>query len=457
MGTTTNYGWNYGTRGQNPWWTEWAAIFQAIDTTMLTKADLVGCTFTGNVLFTGAVGSYAQLSLQDLDGTLPYYIRQTSDLNGDATLNDILQIGSNVSAGGAQVIGSQPGVYLQWERDFLSIGRRYSEWHVNHIMTDGTIKRTLQSSIDSVSANGLINITNAILQQNTFSDLDYSTAMGGTNATSFSNFGLAQVTLTATNAGVTRTEASTIYIAGPPIEGLNTTITNPWALKINNGYQYINTGVSGGLYIGGSAMQSAKPPFSLAIEGQTVLGGTPSTNLFSSDAYQLILGSGVGNNGMTIFSGVAGTGNIYFADANVNNANNRIGQIVYDHSTNVMSIYIGAAECVRITENQKIGGSAERATTEGTHHLDIFDGTAPAGTLANGCSIYSAAGELFTMDAAGNATLQTPHDDKGEWVFYSKNTVTGKTLKIDMERMMRKLNDMLGGDFIHEFMEEVTP
>lgn len=112
---------------------------------------------------------------------------------------------------------------------------------------------------------------------------------------------------------------------------------------------------------------------------------------------------------------------------------------------------------VRITSNEKIGGSALRATTEGTNHLDIFDGTAPVGTLANGGSIYSVAGELYMMDAAGNATLQTPHDEKGEWVFYSKNTVTGKTLKIDMERMMRKLNDMLGGEFIHEFMEEVTP
>jgi len=112
---------------------------------------------------------------------------------------------------------------------------------------------------------------------------------------------------------------------------------------------------------------------------------------------------------------------------------------------------------VNTTGNIKIGGSASRATTVGSNALHIFDGTAPAGTLANGGSIYSAAGELFTMDAAGNATLQTPHDDKGEWVFYSKNTVTGRTLKIDMERMMRKLNDMFGGDFIHEFTEEVTP
>ena len=96
----------------------------------------------------------------------------------------------------------------------------------------------------------------------------------------------------------------------------------------------------------------------------------------------------------------------------------------------------------------KIGGTVDRQTVIGTKVLHIFDGTPPEGTLADGCSIYSDAGELYTMDAAGNATLQTPHNDQGEWIFYSKNTVTGKVLRIDMERMLRRLNDLMGGDFI---------
>jgi hypothetical protein len=103
--------------------------------------------------------------------------------------------------------------------------------------------------------------------------------------------------------------------------------------------------------------------------------------------------------------------------------------------------------------NVKIAGIADRGTDVGTNALHIFNGTAPTGTLANGCSIYSSSGELYTMDAAGNATLQTPHNDQGEWVFYSKNTVTGKVLKIDVERMLRRLNDLMGGDFVREFME----
>lgn len=31
-GTTINFGWNYGTQGQSPWWNTWTTLFQAVDT-----------------------------------------------------------------------------------------------------------------------------------------------------------------------------------------------------------------------------------------------------------------------------------------------------------------------------------------------------------------------------------------------------------------------------------------
>lgn len=52
MGTTTNYGWNYGTRKQNPWWNEWVKIFQDIDTEMSLKLNLYGGTTSGTVIGT---------------------------------------------------------------------------------------------------------------------------------------------------------------------------------------------------------------------------------------------------------------------------------------------------------------------------------------------------------------------------------------------------------------------
>jgi hypothetical protein len=105
--------------------------------------------------------------------------------------------------------------------------------------------------------------------------------------------------------------------------------------------------------------------------------------------------------------------------------------------------------------NLKLGGTAERATTAGTNHLDIFNGTAPVGTLADGISFYSAAGEAYVMDAAGNATLISPHDSEtNEWIFRSKHTPTGKVLRIDVERLLRFVNDHFGLDAVKEFVEE---
>lgn len=104
--------------------------------------------------------------------------------------------------------------------------------------------------------------------------------------------------------------------------------------------------------------------------------------------------------------------------------------------------------------NVKIGGTAVRGTTEGSNQLDIFNGTAPVGSLSNGVSFYSSAGEARVMDSGGNSTLLSPHDRiTNEWIFHSKNTFTGRTLRIDMERMMKFLNGYFGTDFIHEYVE----
>jgi hypothetical protein len=113
-------------------------------------------------------------------------------------------------------------------------------------------------------------------------------------------------------------------------------------------------------------------------------------------------------------------------------------------------------ERMRITNigNVKIAGTVSRATTEGTNHLDIFDGTAPVGTLANGISLYSTAGELRVMDAGGTATLLSPHDKEGYWVYDSTDTTTGRRLKIDMEKFMKWLNKKFDTDFVHEYMKE---
>lgn len=64
----------------------------------------------------------------------------------------------------------------------------------------------------------------------------------------------------------------------------------------------------------------------------------------------------------------------------------------------------GGTESARLDSNRNIlvGGTATRSTTAGSAHLDLFNGTAPAGTLTNGVSVYSSSGDLNFMDSAGN-------------------------------------------------------
>lgn len=48
-----------------------------------------------------------------------------------------------------------------------------------------------------------------------------------------------------------------------------------------------------------------------------------------------------------------------------------------------------------------------------------------------------------------------PHDRQtNEWIFNSTDTRTGKTLRIDVERLLRFVNDHFGLDCVHDFIVE---
>ena len=73
---------------------------------------------------------------------------------------------------------------------------------------------------------------------------DKATAASGTVAHgAFSSFGADGIN--ATNASVTYTNASTVYVAGAPSAGTNVTITNPWATYIAAGKSYLGDRVDG--------------------------------------------------------------------------------------------------------------------------------------------------------------------------------------------------------------------
>ena len=69
--------------------------------------------------------------------------------------------------------------------------------------------------------------------------------------------------------------------------------------------------------------------------------------------------------------------------------------------------------------------------------------------------IYAASGSLYAYDSSGQATMLTSHDKQtGEWIFYSKNVKTGRVVRVDMERMVRVIEELTGETFMVEEWEK---
>lgn len=122
------------------------------------------------------------------------------------------------------------------------------------------------------------------------------------------------------------------------------------------------------------------------------------------------------------------------------------------------AIYTNAGT-VQFGDNVLIGTTAVPTGTEGKVLVFGQNGGDPT-MAANTAGIYAKdilpgpVTEMFAIDENSNATQISPHDPiTNEWIFYSVNQRTGKVLKIDMERLMRKLDSEFGGGFIHEYVE----
>ena len=86
--------------------------------------------------------------------------------------------------------------------------------------------------------------------------------------------------------------------------------------------------------------------------------------------------------------------------------------------------------------------------------LAIQNGTAPTSQASNQAYLYAkddvSESHIYTMDEGGNETKLGPHNEYGEWEFYSRNVKTGKVMRVNMERMIKKLEEFTGENFIEE-------
>jgi len=104
------------------------------------------------------------------------------------------------------------------------------------------------------------------------------------------------------------------------------------------------------------------------------------------------------------------------------------------------------ADTVTVSDDETISG-----TKTFTAPLTLTVGSDPS-TVANNAHIYakdeSSSAEVFVKDEAGNVTKISPHNEQGEWEYYSRNTKTGKTVRVNMEEMIRDIEKLTGKSYI---------
>ncbi len=106
------------------------------------------------------------------------------------------------------------------------------------------------------------------------------------------------------------------------------------------------------------------------------------------------------------------------------------------------------------------GGNVSIGQAAAPYTLTVGGEVMLAGTNAptaqsNYAGIYSNKGELFAFDEIGNSTQISPHDPQtGDWIFYSRNVKTGRVVRINMEEMIKTVEQLSGKKFLQESFEE---
>jgi hypothetical protein len=161
--------------------------------------------------------------------------------------------------------------------------------------------------------------------------------------------------------------------------------------------------------------------------------GTSTPSSFDSFANRLVVGTGSGSQGITIFGGTTGAGTLSFADGTSGTASYQ-GYIFYNHNTNIMGLYAdydanpAARMAISNTGIQTLKTiSVGNATPASTGAGITFPATQSASSDANTLDDYEEGTFTATMttETSGTITLKT----NGDLMTYTKVgrlvTITG--------------------------------
>ena len=124
------------------------------------------------------------------------------------------------------------------------------------------------------------------------------------------------------------------------------------------------------------------------------------------------------------------------------------GIIEFAHKKNGSNAITGR---FRSDSLQLLNDTSLRVTGHGEFGVLASDPGGSAGYAKIYAKDESASAEMFVQDEAGNVTKISPHNEQGEWEYYSRNVKTGKVVRINMEEMIRDIESLTGKSYIkHE-------
>jgi hypothetical protein len=142
-GTTSNYGWDYGVMGQNPWWNTWAAMWNMVDAELKNRLFITQKTDVSEKMlsFAPANANTGKFNLSfAYAGTYP----------GSARENKAYIWGYNHTPGGSQEKPGEPVLTNVIETFYSpSTGNEFMEIYIQYLSADGlTGRRPLMFKID---------------------------------------------------------------------------------------------------------------------------------------------------------------------------------------------------------------------------------------------------------------------------------------------------------------------
>jgi hypothetical protein len=161
--------------------------------------------------------------------------------------------------------------------------------------------------------------------------------------------------------------------------------------------------------------------------GHVGIGASNPDDFTSVGANNLVIGSGSGNAGTTVYSSATGYGNMAFADGTAASDQYR-GLIQYDHTNDAMNLFTNAVSRMTIGGSGavSVGPNAPQSTYASNANVEIGHSLLSSGK-SFGDSFYGANTYLTTAGnwerkSAGAATLMAQDPTNGRIIYYSAGT-----------------------------------